>query len=64
MITASAGVDGDEEHALVERVGAAARAGVHLIQIRQPQFEGRALNRLVERSVRATKGTAARNTGQ
>jgi len=60
MITASARADGDEEHALVERVGAAARAGVHLIQIRQPQLEGRALNRLVERSVRATRGTAAR----
>ncbi len=60
MITASARAGGDEEHALVERVGAAARAGVHLIQIRQPLFEGRALNRLVERSVRATKGTSAR----
>ena len=60
MITASARAGGDEEHALVERVGAAAHAGVHLIQIRQPQLEGRALNRLVERSVRATKGTAAR----
>ncbi len=60
MITASTRAGGDEEHALVERVGAAARAGVHLIQIRQPLFEGRALNRLVERSVLATKGTAAR----
>lgn len=60
MITASAPAGGDEEHALVERVGAAARAGVQLIQIRQPQAEGRALCRLVERSVLAAKGTAAR----
>ncbi len=60
MITASTRAGGDEEHALVDRVGAAARAGVHLIQIRQPLFEGRELNRLVERSVLATKGTAAR----
>ena len=60
MITASIGADGDEEQALVDRVGAAARAGVHLIQIRQPQMEGRALNRLVERSVLAAEGTAAR----
>jgi thiamine-phosphate pyrophosphorylase len=59
MITASARAGGDED-ALVERVGAAARAGVHLIQIRQPQAEGRALHRLVERSVLAAKGTAAR----
>lgn len=60
MITASARAGGDEEHALVDRVGAAARAGVHFIQIRQPLLEGRAMNRLVERSVRVTKGTAAR----
>ncbi len=60
MITASVRAGGEEEQALVERVGAAARAGVHLIQIRQPQIEGRALSRLVERSVRAAEGTAAR----
>lgn len=60
MITASAHAGAEEERALVERVGAAARAGAHLIQIRQPQLEGRALGRLVERSVRAAKGTAAR----
>lgn len=60
MITASAHSGTDGEQAVVERVGAAARAGAHLIQIRQPQLEGRALTRLVERSVRAAKGTAAR----
>ena len=60
MITASARGGPGEEQALVDRVGAAARAGVHLIQIRQPQLEGRALARLVERSVLAAQGTAAR----
>jgi len=60
MITASALPGTDGEQALVERVGAAARAGVHLIQIRQPQLEGGALTRLVERAVLAAKGTAAR----
>ena len=60
MITASMGGTADEEQILIERVGAAARAGVHLIQIRQPRLEARALARLVEHSVRAAKGTAAR----
>jgi thiamine-phosphate diphosphorylase len=60
MITAAARAGTDEERILVERVGAAARAGVHLIQIRQPQFEGGALTKLVERSVMAAKGSAAR----
>ena len=60
MIIASVHTTTDEEQAFIERVSVAARAGVHLIQIRQPQLEGRALTRLVERSVRAAKGTAAR----
>lgn len=60
MITASTRSGSDGEEALIERVGAAARAGVHLIQIRQPQFEGGALTRLVGRAVLAAKGTAAR----
>ena len=60
MITAPAHGGPGEEEALVDRVGTAARAGVHLIQIRQPQLEGRALARLVERSVLAAQGTAAR----
>lgn len=60
MITPPAPPGAGAEQALVDRVGAAARAGAHLIQIRQPQLEGRALARLVERSVQAAKGTAAR----
>jgi thiamine-phosphate pyrophosphorylase len=48
------------EDALVERVAAAARAGVHLIQIRERDLEARPLARLVERSVRAVRGTRAR----
>jgi thiamine-phosphate diphosphorylase len=60
MITPSVPPGADAEQALVDRVGAAARAGAHLIQIRQPHLEGRTLARLVERSVHAAKGTAAR----
>lgn len=60
MITAAAHPGTAGEQALVERVGAAAHAGAHLIQIRQPQLDGRALTRLVERSLRAAEGTAAR----
>ena len=44
----------------MQRIGAAARAGTHLIQIRQPQLEALALSRLVERALRAIEGTAAR----
>lgn len=60
MITASARVDPDADDALIGRVGAAARAGVHLVQIRQPQRDGRALTRLVERALFAAQGTATR----
>jgi thiamine-phosphate pyrophosphorylase len=50
----------DAERALVDRIGAAARAGVHLVQIRQPGFEGAALMELVAAAVRAVRGTRAR----
>jgi thiamine-phosphate diphosphorylase len=46
--------------ALVDRIGAAARAGVHLVQIRQPDLDGGALARLVEESRAAVGGTRAR----
>jgi thiamine-phosphate pyrophosphorylase len=59
MITASAGGT-TEDAALVTRVAAAARAGVHLIQIRQPDRDARPLVRLVERAVAAVRGTPAR----
>jgi thiamine-phosphate diphosphorylase len=59
MITAPAApASGDDR--LVQRIEAAARSGVHLIQIRQPEFEARALTGLVERARRAVHGTAAR----
>ena len=45
---------------LVERIGAAARAGTHLIQIRQSQMEALALTRFVERGLRSIEGTKAR----
>jgi thiamine-phosphate pyrophosphorylase len=50
----------EEESALIDRVYAAARVGVHLIQIRRPELESRALASLVERALRAVHGTAAR----
>jgi thiamine-phosphate pyrophosphorylase len=49
-----------EEGRLVDRLRAAARAGVHLIQIRQRDMDGCALARLVERAVSAVRGTGAR----
>jgi len=60
VITPPAPPGAAAEQAMIDRLGAAARAGAHLIQIRQPQFDGRALTRLVERSVQAAQGTAAR----
>ena len=48
------------EEALVQRIGAAARAGTHIIQIRQPQLEGLAFIRLVQRALEAVEGAAAR----
>ena len=50
----------DWERALVERVGAAAREGVHLIQVRERDLEGGDLLRLVRRCVQAVAGTRAR----
>jgi thiamine-phosphate pyrophosphorylase len=46
--------------ALVERVAAAARAGVHLVQIRERDMEGAALLRLVAACVAAVRGTRTR----
>ena len=48
------------EDALVERVAAAARAGIDLVQIRERDLEARDLCRLVTRCVAATRGTHAR----
>jgi thiamine-phosphate pyrophosphorylase len=46
--------------ALVRRVAAAAMAGVHLIQIREPDLEGEALVQLVARAVVAVRRTSTR----
>ena len=51
---------GPDAAALVDRIAAAARSGVHLIQIRQPDFNALPLMRLVADAVRAVEGTAAR----
>lgn len=58
MITAP--IAADAEDALIQRIAAAARAGTHLIQIRQPQLEALALTRLAERALRAIKDTRTR----
>jgi thiamine-phosphate diphosphorylase len=60
MVTDRLRLDGDREQALVERVGAAARAGVHLIQVRERDLAARPLTRLVERCVEVVRGTRAR----
>ena len=48
------------EETLVERVAAAAHAGVHLIQIRERDLDGGPLARFVSRCVDAVRGTRAR----
>jgi thiamine-phosphate diphosphorylase len=48
------------EEALVQRVAAAAAAGVNLVQVRERDLEARDLTRLVARCVAAVRGTRAR----
>jgi len=48
------------EAALVERVRAAARAGVHLVQIRERDLDGGPLTRLVSSCFEAVRGTRTR----
>ena len=48
------------EPALVERVAAAAREGVHLVQIRERDLDGGPLMRLVSGCVTAVRGTNTR----
>ena len=45
---------------LVDRIGAAARAGVHLVQIRQPGMDGRPLAALAAAAIDAVRGTRTR----
>jgi thiamine-phosphate pyrophosphorylase len=48
------------EDALVQRVAAAANAGVDLVQVRERDMEGRELSRLVMRCLGAVSGTRTR----
>jgi thiamine-phosphate diphosphorylase len=46
--------------ATVDRIAAAARAGVALVQIREPRLDGGALFNLVRQAIRAVTGTSTR----
>jgi thiamine-phosphate diphosphorylase len=46
--------------ALIDRIGAAARAGVHLVQIRQPGLDGRPLVELTAAAVAAVRDARTR----
>jgi thiamine-phosphate diphosphorylase len=59
MITDRRRIAGGED-ALVQRVTAAAKAGVHLVQVRERDMEARDLSRLVARCVTAVHGTRTR----
>jgi thiamine-phosphate diphosphorylase len=60
MITDRRRLGPDGEDLLAGRVGAAARAGVHLVQIRERDLDGGPFLRLVVRCVDAVRGTRAR----
>ena len=60
MVTARQLSSPDADRSLVDRVRMAARSGVHLVQLRQPDYETWALTRLVEQAVDAVRGTRAR----
>ena len=60
MITDRRRLGSGAEEALVRRVAAAARAGVHLVQIRERDLDGGPLMRLVARCVDAVRGTRTR----
>lgn len=60
MISDRHRLTGDRETGLVMLVGAAARAGVHLVQIRERDLDGRVLVGVVARCVAAVRGTRTR----
>jgi thiamine-phosphate pyrophosphorylase len=60
MITDRRRLGSDAEDRLAGRVGAAARAGVHLVQIRERDLDGGPFLRLVARCVEEVRGTRAR----
>lgn len=59
MVTGPADGTGGERE-LVRRVGAAARAGVHLVQVRAPGLDGRALQQRVAACIAAAAGSSTR----
>jgi thiamine-phosphate diphosphorylase len=59
MITDRRRFDGGDD-ALVQRVAAAAKAGVHLVQVRERDMEAREMSRLVARCVAAVDNTRTR----
>jgi len=59
MITAPVSSSPAEED-LLRRIASAAKAGAHLIQVRQLRLDALPAMRLVERALRAVEGTAAR----
>jgi thiamine-phosphate diphosphorylase len=58
MVTDRSRCDGEDR--LVEIVGLAAQAGVHLVQVREKDLEAKALCDLVRRCVAAVRGTTTR----
>jgi thiamine-phosphate pyrophosphorylase len=60
MITDRTRLGHDPEAALIRRVSAAARAGVHLIQIREREITDRALLTLVAQALDTVRGTRTR----
>ena len=60
MITDRARLGAEWERRLVDRIAVAARAGVHLIQIRERDLDARTLTALTGRAVDAVAGTPAR----
>lgn len=60
LVTSSVPGGSAEERALVARVEAAARAGVHLIQVRQRHMETQPLLRLVRRCLEAVASSRTR----
>ena len=60
LVTDRRRLPGGSETALVEHLSAAARAGVHLIQIRERDLDARALARMAAAAVEAARGTSTR----
>jgi thiamine-phosphate pyrophosphorylase len=60
MVTDRRRLDPPAEEALIRRVGLAARAGIHLVQIRERDMPDGALLALVQQVVAAVRGTRTR----